>query len=690
MGRLLLQSKVVNETNKASNNVSLSAESQRMSPRHIPAPRVPVGGREGLWQLREISNSALCAVTDGLMVSTLLCCGRSGHLSRRGGAVDRQTRPRLSGVVGMIPPGIRLSLNPRRSSRVLPRSRGHLLGSSLALVLAFATVGCESKSSTSTGPSPVKCQVSLEAPANTIDAGGGKDAITVSTQPECSWTASSGASWISGLTPASGQGSGRIEFQAAANPAGTMRQGDIAVNDQHVPVQQKPATCRYEVTPATQTVAAGGGTVTIAVNTLAGCSWQAAVEAGWIAITATSGTGSGDVSLRVDPNGGGTRSAALLVAGQTVTVTQSSSTPASPNCVFTLARSSEAVAAAGAAITVAVSGGAGCSRTATSEAPWITVVAGATGTGNGSVTFNVASNTGAARTGTVTIAGLAFTVTQAAAAAPPPPRQLLVFDCSEQPIHRRWRRRRNDDYDFDIRRMRVDGGKPGVLDHVDLAGERQRAWYRDIQRGRQQWRRAKRHLAIAGQTFTVNQAAAPPPAPSCSFSIAPNNQSIGTSGGNGVSVAVSTSAGCAWTAGSNDSWITLLSGANGNGVGAVTFRVASNTVPRQNVGTLTIAGRTFTVNQASGCTYSIDPKKQSIKENGGAGTPIAGFGGHGLRLDGHEQRLVDHDHLGIHGQRQWHRPLQRCREQRQEADGHYDGRRPDVHGRSGPEIRTDG
>ena len=132
----------------------------------------------------------------------------------------------------MIPPGGQAFAQPRRSSLASPRSPARsVLASSLALALAFATIGCESKSSTSTGPSPVKCQVSLEAPANTIDPGGGKDAITVSTQPECSWTASSGASWISGLTPASGQGSGRIEFQASANPAGTMRQGDIAVNE---------------------------------------------------------------------------------------------------------------------------------------------------------------------------------------------------------------------------------------------------------------------------------------------------------------------------------------------------------------------------------------------------------------------------------------------------------------------------
>jgi hypothetical protein len=474
----------------------------------------------------------------------------------------------------------------------------------------------------------VKCQVSLEAPSNSIDAGGGKDAITVSTQPECSWTASSAASWITSLTPASGQGSGRIEFQAAANPAGTMRQGEIAVNDEHVPVQQKPATCRYDVTPPTQTVAAGGGTVTISVNTLVGCSWQATVEAGWIAITGTSGTGSGNVSLRVDPNGGGTRSAALLVAGQTVTLTQSSSTPASPNCVFTLDRSSEAVAAAGGAITVAVSGGAGCSRTATSEAPWITVLAGATGTGNGAVTFNVASNTGAARTGTVTIAGLAFTVTQAAAAAPPPPPSCsFSIAPNNQSI----------------------GAAGGGGTTITISTSAGCAWTATSQAswitltspasgngpGTATFSVAANsggarngNLAIAGQTFTVNQAAAPPPAPSCSFSIAPNNQSIGAGGGNGVSVAISTSAGCAWTATSNDTWITLLSGANGNGAGVVTFRIAANTsAPR--TGTLTIAGRTFTVNQASGCTYSIDPKKQSIKEDGGAGTPIAVSAGTG-------------------------------------------------------------
>ena len=236
----------------------------------------------------------------------------------------------------------------------------------------------------------MKCQVSLEAPSDSIVASGGKGAVSVSAQPECGWTASSDATWITGLTPSSGQGSGRVEFQAAANPAGTMRQGHIAVNDQQVPVQQQPVPCRFEVSPLAPTIDAAGGTVTIAVGAPAGCSWQATGNAGWIAITSTSGNGAGSVGLRIAPNGGDTRSAGLLIAGSTVTVTQSSTAatpptttpPTSPNCVFSLDRANADVSAAGGSVTVTVSGAAGCARTATSQAPWITVVAGASGTGS--------------------------------------------------------------------------------------------------------------------------------------------------------------------------------------------------------------------------------------------------------------------------------------------------------------------
>jgi pimeloyl-ACP methyl ester carboxylesterase len=62
----------------------------------------------------------------------------------------------------------------------------------------------------------------------------------------------------------------------------------------------------------------------------------------------------------------------------------------------------------------------GCgSWTAASSMSWITVTGGATGTGIGVVSIQVAKNAGAARTGAVNVAGLSFTVDQAAAPADP-------------------------------------------------------------------------------------------------------------------------------------------------------------------------------------------------------------------------------------------------------------------------------
>src|SRR5262249_12058900 len=86
-------------------------------------------------------------------------------------------------------------------------------------------------------------------------------------------------------------------------------------------------------------------------------------------------------------------------------------------CTVSLGSASQTVAASGGSLTVTVSAESTCSWTAASNVPWVTVTAGASGTGNGTVTANVASNSGAQRTGTLTIAGQAFTVTQSAASS---------------------------------------------------------------------------------------------------------------------------------------------------------------------------------------------------------------------------------------------------------------------------------
>jgi hypothetical protein len=62
---------------------------------------------------------------------------------------------------------------------------------------------------------------------------------------------------------------------------------------------------------------------------------------------------------------------------------------------------------------VDVKAAAGCSWSVTAHADWISIVGGVTGTGNGTVTFKAEKNTGsAARTGTFTVGGATFTVTE--------------------------------------------------------------------------------------------------------------------------------------------------------------------------------------------------------------------------------------------------------------------------------------
>jgi hypothetical protein len=101
-------------------------------------------------------------------------------------------------------------------------------------------------------------------------------------------------------------------------------------------------------------------------------------------------------------------------------------------------------------------------------------------------------------------------------------------------------------------------------------------------------------MTIAGQTFTVTQDAAP-----CVYTLAPTAQSF-TAAPATSSVGVTANSGCAWSATSNSSFLSITSGSSGNGNGTVNYSVAQNTSTSQRTGTLTVAGQTFTVTQAAG------------------------------------------------------------------------------------------
>ena len=137
----------------------------------------------------------------------------------------------------------------------------------------------------------------------------------------------------------------------------------------------------------------------------------------------------------VDNNGNTGDAGAMFVPGETfngasgisITVNSANATGWSVTitipspCNPTISPSSASIGNTGGSGSVGVSVAAGCAWSATSNAPWITLTSGTTGNGSGSAWYSAAFNgTTSPRSGTVTIAGHTFTLTQAASTAVTP------------------------------------------------------------------------------------------------------------------------------------------------------------------------------------------------------------------------------------------------------------------------------
>ena len=268
-------------------------------------------------------------------------------------------------------------------------------------------------------------------------------------------------------------------------------------------------------------------------------------------------------------------------------------------CAYSISPTSRSHGAGAETGTVSVTAQLNCRWTAASNVSWIAITSGSSGSGNGTVGYSVAANTGtSSRTGTLTIAGNTFTVTQ-----------LAPCTYSISPTSRShgsgaetgtvsvtagsictWTASSNASWITII--SGSSGYGTGVVGYSVAAntGTSSRTGT----------------LTIAGRTFTVTQAGI-----ACTYSISPTSRAHGSGAETGT-VSVTAGTGCSWTAASNTSWMSITSGGSGAGSGTVGYSVAANTGTSSRTGTLTIAGQTFTVTQAGiACTYSISPTSRS-------------------------------------------------------------------------------
>jgi hypothetical protein len=259
-------------------------------------------------------------------------------------------------------------------------------------------------------------------------------------------------------------------------------------------VNQAAAPCSYTINPTSQSIGAGGGAgSTIAVTAGTGCAWTASSNASWLNVgSAASGNGNGNATFTVGANTGAQRTGTLTVATRTFTVTQAAACTYSINPTSITVGDREVLG-----LTVAVTAPSGCAWTTSENVEWVNITNGSSGTGNGTVTYRISNFYGSQRTGTLTIAGLTFTVTQV----------------------------------------------------------------------------------------------------ECSATLNPQTQSVPALGGP-FTVSVDTQIGCPWQAAESLTWVTITGGGSGTGSGTVSYTVSPNLGGARN-GTVSIAGETLTINQAA-------------------------------------------------------------------------------------------
>jgi hypothetical protein len=277
----------------------------------------------------------------------------------------------------------------------------------------------------------LQCTYAISPEQHTVDDDGGTGEVQVTATEGCTWNAQSNDAWISINEGSQGRGNGIVEYSVVSNAGPASRKGTLTIASRTHTVNQDgqgeppPADCRYSVAPVAFTPCMPGGELTAAVTTQANCPWTAAPGMPWLSLrSGAAGSGSGTVTIRFTDNYDAPREGVVMVRwptpsqGQNIHVAQA-------GCIYAVSRDSLSFTAAGGSGTFDVlqqsqpttCGSATqdrCIWTAESSAPWIVVTTTMPQAGDNPVALTVAANTGAARTGTVTVRGKTVTITQAA------------------------------------------------------------------------------------------------------------------------------------------------------------------------------------------------------------------------------------------------------------------------------------
>ncbi|HEY7913475.1 MAG TPA: BACON domain-containing carbohydrate-binding protein, partial [Blastocatellia bacterium] len=347
-----------------------------------------------------------------------------------------------------------------------------------------------------------------------------------------------------------------------------------------VTASNSPAT----IAPSSFAFARDGGEAFVSV-TAPPCLWTAQSNDPWITFPfGSSGIGTGGIIVSVAPNStGGARTGTATIAGRTLTINQSNQA-----CSFSIAPQGGSFTHEGGNGQINVTAPAGCRWKALSDSSWIILNAD-TATGSGAATFTVEANTGAARTGAITIEGLTFTVTQDQAPcnfalSPASDFISIAGDDGSIEITTRadcaWTARASDSW------IEIDSANSGVGSGMITYRVRDNATG------------APRlgNISIGNAAFIIVQDSTANL--DCSFTVSPQEDRFPAAGGSG-SFSLRTDDRCAWRAVSSVNWITVTSVEVGIGRATITYLVKPNSTAARR-GEIQIGSVVFAVKQKGG------------------------------------------------------------------------------------------
>jgi hypothetical protein len=166
--------------------------------------------------------------------------------------------------------------------------------------------------------------------------------------------------------------------------------------------------CRYTLSVTSQNVPAAGGNFSFTATSPDACSWTASTSTPWITLGATSGTSPGTISFTVAANTTISQRVGTIRVSWTGGSADATITQAANACAFELNPQSGSFAAAGGTGSFTVTpSDAACAWTAASDASWLSIASGASGTGPGTVSYSVQPYAGPTgpRVGTILITG---------------------------------------------------------------------------------------------------------------------------------------------------------------------------------------------------------------------------------------------------------------------------------------------